>query len=580
MTRAFRLLVLCLCLASPPLAAQAAGQEAAPGPLGDEAAPVSGEFKVLFAACTPGRPHGPGLFIADSDFSDPVRITTSGALAPDGLSTNGCDSGAWSPDGRRVAMVRSGLLYLLDLRAIAELPDQQPVPVRGPDGKMILAWSPAWSPDGGWLAFHDDVTGLFLARPDGTGYRNLVAYADGFTFIREAEFSPDGRSIAIRAGTKVPHHIYLVSNLFGPGRPTVTQVTRGEYQDSWPHFSPDGAQLMFTRATKPNRNLPCGEVWVRDLKTGRETQISHSPDGGATGFGWCPFDNSIYYAETSREAEECSVVVRVAPDGSEQRFDTRTILPIGRITWANTGAWVDSATALPGEQVKVQVGMQDAEELVEAMVDLRVGELQALGASRGRTIPHWNMLEPVQSGDLLSLHAHALDPDAQHVSGPAHLFDVWLDFPSTAKPEETWLLGFSGLSLMNRLGQPLPRLMLSGAVLTLPFAALRLDIDSERPREDGGRDFTITVQALDRQGQVMAGCNMDVGLACTTTGTDPTDGSTFGWVTQLSPGKVTLRNGAWSGPVTLPFKPTPGSRLLVYWGDLAGYSGYLVPKQQ
>jgi hypothetical protein len=223
--------------------------------------------------------------------------------------------------------------------------------------------------------------------------------------------------------------------------------------------------------------------------------------------------------------------------------------------------------------------MQDAEELAEAMVDLRVEDLHALGASRGRTIPHWNLLEPVQTGDLLSLHAHALDPDTQHVSGPAHLFDVWLDLPPTARPAETRALDFSRLLLMNRLGQPLPRLALSGAVRTLPFAALRLDITSERPREDGSRDFTITVWALDREGRVMVGCNMDVGLACTTTGTDPIDGSTFGSVTPLSPDKVTLWRGTWSGPVTLPFKPTPGSRLLVYWGDLAGYSGYLVPKE-
>ncbi len=75
-------------------------------------------------------------------------------------------------------MSRNETLCLLELKAIGEFPDQQPVPILDPAGNSIAGWWPSWSPDGQWIVFHTDGIGLGLVRPDGTGYRVLVHTAD------------------------------------------------------------------------------------------------------------------------------------------------------------------------------------------------------------------------------------------------------------------------------------------------------------------------------------------------------------------------------------------------------------------
>ena len=127
----------------------------------------------------------------------PARITTARPDLPiadlQAGSVSGCDGGAWSPDGTRVAVARNMYLHMLQLSALAELPGQQPVAVMNSSGEPISVGSPVWSPDGQWIAFHDG-DGLALVRPDGTGYRQLVSLSTNWYPIREPEFSPDGRS--------------------------------------------------------------------------------------------------------------------------------------------------------------------------------------------------------------------------------------------------------------------------------------------------------------------------------------------------------------------------------------------------
>ncbi len=574
MLRHPRMLFAGACLVSLAIAAAAAAPAQAPP------APAPGEFKVLFQGCSPGRPGTPSLFIADADFSDPVRISTP-RFDPDQEDptlSRGCDSGAWSPDGRRVAVSRNGILHLLELKALAELPDQQPVPVESAPSTPIAGWSPAWSPDGKWIVLHDEAKGLIITRPNGSGCRVLVPVSAARTWIREPEFSPDGQSIAIRAGSAYPHHLYLVTNLFGPGPAKLRQLTKGRYQDSWPHFSPDGKTLMFSRSSEPERNRQCGDVWLLDLATGEERQLTNTGERGAQGLGWCPFDDRIYYLEYEGPGLLGGSLVRVSEDGASERFDC-PIVPVGRVTWANTGVWVDGVKALPGEEVVVKVAMQDADELAEAISDIGLDNLAALGVSRGRTIPHWDLLDPTLTGDVLSLHAYAPDPLTQHISGPAHLFDVWLGVPPQARADELRLLPFSGLYLGDKLGQPLSRLALAGSVQVLPFAALDLQVQDQQRDEEGCLAINVTVRALDRQGKVMVGCNLPVRLAFVGSVSYPGQDVNDKFVGPVSPAEVMLEGGQWSGRVLVPEFPhsLADGRVFVYWGDIAAYSPVLTP---
>jgi hypothetical protein len=328
---------------------------------------------------------------------------------------------------------------------------------------------------------------------------------------------------------------------------------------------------MFTRSSEPGRNRQCGDVWLLDLATGRETQLTDTGDLGAQGLGWCPFDDRIYYVEYAGPGQLGSSVLRISEDGTCERFDC-PIMPVGRVTWANTGVWVDGVKALPGEEVVVKVAMQDADELAEAISDIGLDDLTALGISRGRTIPHWDLLDPTLAGGALSLHAYARDPAAENVSGPAHLFDVWLSVPAQARADELRLLRFSDLYLGNKLGQPLPRLALAGSVQVIPFAALDLQVGEQQPSGEGGLALDVTLRALDRQGRVMLGCNTPVRLAFIESVSYPEQDVSVTLVAPVSPAEVTLEGGQWSGRILVRRLSLAGGRVFAYWGDIAAYS--------
>jgi Tol biopolymer transport system component len=556
------------------------------------------ERKVMFSACSPGHPGGPGLFVANSDFTNPIRLTTPRPDLPAADSApgtaSGCDIGAWSPDGTRVALSRNMYLYLLDLKALIESPVQEPVRVETQAenllGGPLSVATPAWSPDGEWLVFHD---GDFLSimKPDGTGYRTLVPMVDYYP-IREPEWSPDGRAIAFRGGhgfaaagrpdgSPDPSHIFVVTNIGGPGSPVITQVTDdAECQDSWPHWSPDSSSIVFTSG-RPGKDEEQGDVWALDLASGEETQLTDTPDILEQALGWCPFDGRIYYLEQPETHADPCTVVRMNADGTGVERFTSEVEPVGRITWGLTDAWIDSAQALPGEEITLRVGTQDSAWLSEIIADISYAEccrtLDVLDVAKGSSIPHWVMPAATVANGVLSVSAYAEDPLRDNVSGPLHLFDLRLANSPAARANDLQLLDFSGLSLGVVYGSPGPVYPLSGGVVTIPFAGLAMTVISKRELGGGDISLRVSVAALDRDGQVMASYNGPVNLGAYwyTPVHEYTSGPNL--IIAASPGEVTLRNGLWTGPVTIR-SPGPGARLLAYWGDIAAYSGMLVPK--
>jgi hypothetical protein len=101
---------------------------------------------------------GVGLFVMKSDGSSGIRLTNDNAWD---------ESGAWHPDGNRIAWVRSqadGRYGVWTMR------------LDGTDKHLILpeAADPAWSPDGLWLAVamvgpgDSNTVSVWITRPDGT----------------------------------------------------------------------------------------------------------------------------------------------------------------------------------------------------------------------------------------------------------------------------------------------------------------------------------------------------------------------------------------------------------------------------
>lgn len=146
-------------------------------------------------------------------------------------------------------------------------------------------WRPNWSGDGQWIvcavgpvfAEPDARVDIWKFRPDGSGSVNLTggrAANNGFP-----HFSPDGRQIVFRSGRDGNHEIYLMNaDGSNPRRLTDNAAT-----DTMPSFSPDGRQVAFSS----NRDGDF-EIYNLDISTdgkpGKLRRITNRP-----GFDMHPF---------------------------------------------------------------------------------------------------------------------------------------------------------------------------------------------------------------------------------------------------------------------------------------------------
>ena len=136
-------------------------------------------------------------------------------------------------------------------------------------------WVGSWSPDGSFFAFDRTASGpqdVFVASTAGGDAICLVeSPADDFS----ARWSPDNRWIAFVSNREGMADIYLIPPLGGAVRKLAETGAEGLGDESgavlgMQPWSPDGRQLAFSRV-RDNRF----SVWVVDIETGRETQLTH-----------------------------------------------------------------------------------------------------------------------------------------------------------------------------------------------------------------------------------------------------------------------------------------------------------------
>ena len=516
--------------------------------------------QMIFSGCNPMQ-QSPGLFVSDPDGGDAVRVLWAAQpgewecmMNPD-----------WSPDGIKMVLTYQCQLAVLDFCCLlpwAEPEFKEPTIIRdcGKNAK--------WSPTGDRIAFLSE-EGLALINPDGSGYRLLVADADG-----EVTWSPDGLSIVLGGPYPAAGDLYQVTGIDDPS-PTILQLTdTPSTAETSPALSPDGLELAYSEGVLVEGwkwevdPMPQAGIRVVDYPAMTTVRIlTDNPAYHDSASCWSPDGVYIYFTREDATWHPREYRLwRVKADGLEPEEPVPGLTEWDSVTGGTSflkrGVYTSARYTLPGyTDVPVSMGIVGVQNLAGFQADLQFRSCCDIvetidSCLPGLMVDHWSFLDPNidQDAGWVKALAFAMNPGLDQVSGSGELLNLAasLTMPGVAGSDEGvtpfWC---SDLQLSDDWGDPIDMPSVIGGLVLKPLSSLEL---SEVPAQvwadyDYAEPFGLTVAARGDMDELLPWFGREIEFFVEMP--DPDYGYPTLYREMVSPTSVAMVDGVWTGDVSI-----------------------------
>ncbi len=321
------------------------------------------------AQAAPGLPesldiaysYAGGIHVMRPDGSGSVRLSPS--RSPSSAVYDG--QPAWSPDGSRLAFVRSVERQDDEFRSrVVILDGTSEHPLTRASRHIVQ--SPAWSPDGRQVAFtrvrlagEQYWTDIVVAPVDGGAERVLWRQRlfPRLSSVGEPAWSPDGARVAFTRSRLSRDYDFrsslLIVEAAGGGRPRLLAREAGDAV-----WSPDGTKIAFASGRDRNGKWctsdECGyncELYVMNADGSEPLRLTNSR-GDDSSPSWSPDGRRIVFASNRNNRDdypgEDTELYSIGADGSCLTWLTNGAPESSGPSWRNRGAGAETAPGTCG----------------------------------------------------------------------------------------------------------------------------------------------------------------------------------------------------------------------------------------
>ena len=298
------------------------------------------------------------IWMVSWDGEQTVQLTNSG---------EGESSPKWSPDGKYLSFVsarndeKAAQLWLLDRR--------------GGEAKKLTSLKGdleeyAWSPDGSKIVMSikdEDFTDTAKTKT------RLPFVMDRYVFKQDGEGYVENRYT----------HLYI----FDVNTKKTDTLTKGDFDESAPAWSPDGTKLAFAsnRSAEREKNKN-SDIWVMDAKPGASLKQLTTWAGADRSPKWSPDGQWIAYTSSSSNLNftmygQSTIAVVAATGGEPKALAGNLDRPVSDLNWTKDGRQLSFLVEDDRRQYIAQLNISSNSITTVATGDMSFSAIESAPAS-------------------------------------------------------------------------------------------------------------------------------------------------------------------------------------------------------